>query len=98
MWDFEGNQWSGGPNGTPSVVGDALVAMSSGGDLACVYLQGKVRWKKSMLKDFGGAVTLVARRGKVVHFDAHGLMDIGARKPMRSDALFRLASMIKLLS
>jgi CubicO group peptidase (beta-lactamase class C family) len=42
-----------------------------------------------------GAVTLVARRGKVVHFEAHGLNDVEARKPMPKDAIFRLASMSK---
>src|SRR6185369_11791793 len=46
-------------------------------------------------KEFGGAVTLVARRGKVVHFEAQGLMDLETNTPMRTDALFRLASMTK---
>ena len=32
--------------------------------------------------DIQGGVTAVARRGKVVHFEAHGLMDVGAGKPM----------------
>ena len=49
-------------------------------------------------KDFSGAVTLVARKGKVVHFEAHGLADIEANKPMRTDTLFRLASMTKPLT
>jgi apolipoprotein N-acyltransferase len=42
-----------------------------------------------------GAVTLVARRGQVVHFEAHGLMDLEAKKPMQKDAIFVLASMTK---
>lgn len=42
-----------------------------------------------------GAVTLVARRGRVVHFESHGLMDIESNKPMARDAIFRLASMSK---
>ena len=46
-------------------------------------------------KDFSGAVTLVARKGKVVHFDTHGLADVEAKKPMRPDTLFALASMTK---
>ena len=45
--------------------------------------------------DISGAVTMVARRGRVVHFEAHGLMDIAAKKPMTKDALFRLASSSK---
>ena len=46
-------------------------------------------------KDFSGAVTLVARKGKVVHFEAHGMADAEANKPMRTDTLFWLASMTK---
>jgi CubicO group peptidase (beta-lactamase class C family) len=42
-----------------------------------------------------GAVTLVARRGKIVHFEAHGLNDVEAKKAMPKDAIFRLASMSK---
>src|SRR5688500_6923786 len=42
-----------------------------------------------------GAVTRAARRGKVVHFEAHGLNDVEAKKPMPKDAIFRLASMSK---
>jgi|TARA_Y100000310_G_scaffold36397_1_gene34282 CubicO group peptidase (beta-lactamase class C family) len=42
-----------------------------------------------------GTVTLVARRGKVVHFEARGLMDVQSKKPMREDAVFRIASMTK---
>jgi len=46
-------------------------------------------------KDFNGAVTLIARQGKVVHLEAHGLMDLDPNKPMRTDTLFRMASMTK---
>ena len=49
-------------------------------------------------KDFSGAVTVVARKGKVVHFEAHGLADVEANKPMQTDTLFRLASMTKPLT
>jgi len=42
-----------------------------------------------------GAVTLVARHGRIVHHEAHGLMDVESRKPMPKDGVFRLASMSK---
>ena len=42
-----------------------------------------------------GAVTLVARKGKVVHFEAHGLKDVESRQPMTRDTLFRMASSTK---
>ncbi len=45
--------------------------------------------------DISGAVTIVARKGHVVHFEAHGLMDIDSQRPMTKDALFRLASSSK---
>lgn len=45
--------------------------------------------------DISGAVTMVARRGRLVHFEAQGLMDIEANKPMPRDAIFRLASSSK---
>jgi CubicO group peptidase (beta-lactamase class C family) len=42
-----------------------------------------------------GAVTLVARRGKVVHQECVGLMDRESNKPMQADAIFRIYSMTK---
>jgi len=44
---------------------------------------------------FPGAVTLLARNGRIVHFEAHGLMDIETKKPMQKDAIFRIMSMTK---
>jgi len=37
-------------------------------------------------------VTLVARHGKVVHFDAQGYMDFDSKKPASKDTIFRLYS------
>jgi CubicO group peptidase (beta-lactamase class C family) len=42
-----------------------------------------------------GCVSLVARQGQVAHFEAAGLMDIQARRPMERDTIFRIASMTK---
>jgi CubicO group peptidase (beta-lactamase class C family) len=42
-----------------------------------------------------GAVALIARHGKVAYLDTVGLMDIEAKKPMRPDTIFRIASMTK---
>lgn len=42
-----------------------------------------------------GAITVVARHGETAHFKTQGVMDIEARKAMRSDAIFRMASMSK---
>jgi CubicO group peptidase (beta-lactamase class C family) len=45
--------------------------------------------------DIAGAVTLVARRGRVAQFEAQGLMDLDSKKPMPKDGLFWIASMSK---
>src|SRR6185436_3384654 len=45
--------------------------------------------------DFSGAVTLVARNGRVAHLEAQGLMDVETRKPMQKDAIFQIMSMTK---
>ena len=44
---------------------------------------------------FPGAVVLVARKGKVVYFDAVGQRDPATGAPMTKDAIFRLYSMTK---
>jgi CubicO group peptidase (beta-lactamase class C family) len=46
-------------------------------------------------KDVSGVVTLVARKGRIAHFEAQGFMDLEAKKPMPKDGIFRLASMSK---
>ena len=42
-----------------------------------------------------GAISLVARRGKVVHFQTFGRMDAEADRPMSWDTIFRIYSMTK---
>src|SRR5579863_8885701 len=42
-----------------------------------------------------GAVTLVAHKGKIVHFEAVGEADIAAHRPMTKETLFAVASMTK---
>jgi len=42
-----------------------------------------------------GAVTIVARKGKIVHLEAQGVMDLDSKKPMTKDTMFRVASMTK---
>lgn len=46
-------------------------------------------------KQIAGAVTVVSRRGRLVHMETQGYMDLDAKAPMRRDAIFRLASMSK---
>lgn len=49
LYDFEGNSWSGGPNASPAIQGNYLVALGSQGDLLCVDpASGKEHWRKSL--------------------------------------------------
>jgi len=45
--------------------------------------------------ELAGAVTLVARHGRLVHLNALGLKDVVTREPMAADTLFRIYSMTK---
>lgn len=46
-------------------------------------------------KGFSGAVTLVARDNKIAWLQAQGLMDVASGRPMQTDAVFRIMSMMK---
>ena len=45
--------------------------------------------------EISGGVTLVARHGRIAHFEATGVTDVDSKKPMTKDAVFRIASMTK---
>ena len=45
--------------------------------------------------DIQGAVTIVARKGKLVHFETHGLLDVDNKRPMKDDSLFIMMSSTK---
>ena len=45
--------------------------------------------------EIAGGVTLVARHGRIAHFEATGVIDIDSKKPMTKEAVFRIASMTK---
>jgi CubicO group peptidase (beta-lactamase class C family) len=46
-------------------------------------------------RDITGAVTLVASRGRIAHFEAQGFMDRESKRPMAKDSIFRIMSMTK---
>jgi CubicO group peptidase (beta-lactamase class C family) len=46
-------------------------------------------------KTVAGVVTLVARGNDIVEFDAQGMADIEANRPMRKDTIFQIMSMTK---
>jgi CubicO group peptidase (beta-lactamase class C family) len=75
----------------PSIARPEEVGLSS----ARLGRIGEMVQRRIAAKDVSGAVTLVARRGRVAHLESRGLMDLEAKKPMASDTVFRIASMSK---
>jgi len=52
-----GQQAQSGSNSTPTVDGDRLYALGISGDLVCLQVSdGKLQWKKNLVKEFGGQV------------------------------------------
>lgn len=45
--------------------------------------------------ELAGVVSMVARRGEVVHFDHYGTLDLNSGKALNSDSIFRIYSMTK---
>jgi len=74
------------PTGNPEDLGLSAERLHRINDVVRQYID---------TKQITGAVTMVARRGKVAHFEAQGLMNLEAKTPMRKDAIFRMASMTK---
>ena len=51
--------------------------------------------RKIAEKAWPGSVTLIAREGHLVHFEAHGALDQAGNIPMPTNAIFRIMSMTK---
>lgn len=45
--------------------------------------------------NFSGITTLLARRGKMIHFDHSGVRDMASQEPLDSSTIFRIYSMTK---
>lgn len=63
---------------------------SAGIDALSAEMRGLVDQQK-----LAGVTTLVARHGKVVHFDTYGKADLATGADLRPDSIFRIASMTK---
>jgi CubicO group peptidase (beta-lactamase class C family) len=45
--------------------------------------------------EIAGVVTLVSKNGKIIYYEAHGMANIAAKKPMQKDYIFNMASASK---
>ena len=74
------------PHGTPEEVGMSGERLNQVRDVVQEFIdEGRIQ----------GAVVGVARRGKVVYFEAQGLSNVKTRAPMQADAMFHMASSTK---
>ncbi|NQU25365.1 MAG: beta-lactamase family protein [Candidatus Nealsonbacteria bacterium] len=74
------------PTATPQQVGLSAEGLERVGPVVQKFIDDE---------QVAGAVTIVARRGKVAQFEAYGMMDIDTKKPMQKDTIFRIYSMSK---
>ncbi len=77
------------------VISACIPARSS--DLATATLNGIPGQMKHFVDQgvVAGVVTLVAQHGKVLEYDAEGMADVAAHRPMRKDTIFQIMSMTK---
>jgi CubicO group peptidase (beta-lactamase class C family) len=84
----------GGSAEDPKIVAPETVGLSAERlNAITTHLQSCVREGK-----IAGAVTLIGRRGKIAYFEAVGYADVESKTPMTRDALFRIASMTKVVT
>lgn len=76
----------GMPTANPGTVGFSTAGL----DALTAEFRGLVDQHK-----LAGVTTLVARHGKVVHFDTYGVQDAAKGDPLKPDSIFRIASMTK---
>ncbi len=87
--DSTGAKQTGLPTVTPEQVGFSSERLDRIGPAMQRYIDAR---------QIPGVLTVVARHGRVVHFESRGLMDIEANKAMTGDAIFRIMSMTKPIS
>lgn len=86
LWLAPSVSGQGLPTATPEEVGLSSERLSR---------IGRVMQEAVKQSRVAGVVTAVARRGKVAYLESFGMMDIEAKKPMRTDTIVRLASTTK---
>jgi CubicO group peptidase (beta-lactamase class C family) len=85
-FSFAATPASGLPMGEPESVGMSSERLKRIDDFTQRYIDDEM---------VAGTVTLVARKGKVVHFSAQGMKDVERGQSMTTDTIFRMASMTK---
>ena len=83
-------------NAAPALAQPAQVKPESAGFSSDRLARIKAALDDQIAKDvIPGGVLLIARDGKIVHYQAYGFADAKKSKPLAKDAIFRIASMTK---
>ncbi len=85
-WTVRAGETMDLPTSKPEDVGVSSVRLQRIHEVVQRYIDGH---------RIAGAVTLVARRGKVIHLEAQGLADVETKAPVRLDTIFQMASCSK---
>lgn len=82
-----------------SAIGQSLVASEESG-LSLEKLQTIDRILNEYVnqEEVAGGVALIARKGKIGYLRAFGMKDINSKQPMKTDDIFRIASMTKAIT
>jgi CubicO group peptidase (beta-lactamase class C family) len=88
------------PGATPTIATASPTATPEEVGLSSERLERIARAIQKSVDDgrISGGVSLMARHGKIAYFQAVGMADRDARKPMRTDSIFRICSMSKPLT
>lgn len=79
-----------------TICGTTLTAQGPAGVNTAVLSQIPVRMKQIIAaQTVAGAVTLVSRGSDIIEFDAQGMADVEAGRPMQKDTIFQIMSMTK---
>ena len=76
----------GTPQASPESVGLSSERLDRVNQLMAKYVDAE---------QIAGAITIIARKGKVVHFEAKGKSNMASGKPMQHDTIVRIYSMSK---
>ncbi|NLS97548.1 MAG: beta-lactamase family protein [Planctomycetaceae bacterium] len=81
----------------PSLGQDLPTAKPEDVGVSSAKVEELSKFMQSLVDDgkIAGGVTMMARHGKVIHLKAVGMADREEKKPMRTDSIFRIASMTK---
>ena len=82
------------PSGGVRVLVQDRRTLRSSSERLC-FIDRMIGQRRGAAESIAGAVTIVARNGKLVHHSAKGVVDLESKQPMRTPTMSRITSMTK---